>query len=123
MFELTGPAYFDTCLDGFHVGQLFTMTKNGFIMTDENLCLDAPQYEEKDSGVRLTSCSEQDRQKWRYEGGKLIHVVSGQCLSVPTAGTSDQVTVQTCEHSAYQEWTMEAQEWQKLGRTYGTTTY
>ena len=87
----SGPAFFDICLDTFHPGQLFTITQNGFIMTDENLCLDAPQYEEMDSGVRFSSCSEQERQQWRVEGaGRIVHSLSGACLALPTAATSDQ---------------------------------
>ena len=108
--QTSGPALFDNCHESFHTGELVTF-KNGFIMSDENLCLDAPQYEEKDSGVRFTSCSEQERQKWRVENGNIIHVISGQCLSVPTAGTSDQVTVQRCSSTSYQEWILEDQPW------------
>ena len=108
----SGPAFFDNCLDTFHPGQLFTITQDGFIMTDENLCLDAPQYEEMDSGVRFSSCSEQERQQWRVEeAGQIIHSLSGACLALPTAATSDQVTVQTCSNSPTQQWILDKQAW------------
>ena len=110
--QTSGPAIFDNCLKFFHTAQLFTITSDGFVMTDENLCLDAPQYEEQDSGVRFTSCSEQERQKWKIESFNIIHRLSGQCLSVPTAGTSDQITIQRCTSSSYQEWDLEDEVWQ-----------
>ena len=112
--QTSGPAFFDSCSDFFSSNQHFVMSREGFIMTDENLCLDAPQYEERDSGVRFTSCSEQPRQKWRVEDdGQVIHQLSKQCLSVPTAGTSDQVTIQECTKSAYQEWILEDEDWKQ----------
>ena len=112
----SGPAFFDNCLDTFHPGQLFTITKDGFIMTDENLCLDAPQFEEMDSGVRFSACSEQERQRWRVEEGeegaaRITHSLSGACLALPTAATSDQVTIQSCSTSPKQQWILDKQAW------------
>ena len=42
-----------------------------------------------------------------------MHVVSGQCVGVPTAATSDQVTLQRCSAtpSALQEWLLEEEAW------------
>ena len=134
--QTSGPALFDSCLSSWHPGQLFTLSQAGFLMTDENLCLDAPQHEEPDSGLRFTSCSEQPRQRWQVEpdrcvaqtdmiknsldtkifisiSGRIVHVVSGQCVGVPTAATSDQVTLQRCSAtpSALQEWLLEEEAW------------
>jgi len=107
----SGPAVLDNCVQSFYTGQLFTMTKSGFVMTDENVCLDSPQWKERDSGVRFSSCIEQDRQKWLVEGGKMVHQLSGLCLSVPTAATSDQLTLQKCTSSGHQVWALEQEDW------------
>ena len=65
-----GPASLELCQDGFTggPGQLFShQAESGSLATDENLCLDAPQWRELESGVRLAACSQLDRQAWdRY---------------------------------------------------------
>jgi len=109
--QASGPAVFESCVDSFHVAQLFTITKAGYVMTDENACLDSPQWKEKDSGVRFAACSEQERQKWEVQGDRLVHQLSGLCLSVPTAATSDQLTIQTCNTGTLQEWTFQEMDW------------
>ena len=70
--QTSGPALFDSCLSSWHPGQLFSLSEAGFLMTDENLCLDAPQHEEPDSGLRFTSCSEQPRQRWEVEPDRCV---------------------------------------------------
>lgn len=116
-----GAAVFDTCLDSFHTGQLFTVKPEGWVMGDEGVCLDCPQWKERDAGVRFSACAELDRQKWEVEpgvegnGARIRHVVSGLCLSVPTAATSDVLTVQKCsegEGESYQRWLLEEEDWQ-----------
>ena len=108
-----GPAMFDNCLETFHPGQLYTISEEGFIMTDENLCLDAPQFEEVDSGVRFSSCTEQERQRWRVEKEteRIVHRLSGLCLALPTAATSEQVTLQACSSSPTQKWLLDKEAW------------
>lgn len=109
--QTSGPAVFETCVDSFNTAQLFTIHKAGYVMTDENVCLDSPQWKERDSGVRFATCSEQERQKWMIKDDNLVHQLSGLCLSVPTAATSDQLTLQKCSSSSYQMWIFENQAW------------
>ena len=109
--QTSGPAVFDSCSNALSTNQLFKISESGFIMTDENLCLDSPQWKEQDSGVRFSSCSEQDRQKWTLKGENIVHELSGLCLSVPTSATSDQLTIQKCTSSTYQMWSLESETW------------
>lgn len=47
--------------------EMFVMTKDGFIMTDDSICMDAP--EKVGTGpmkVRIMACSGFTRQKWEY---------------------------------------------------------
>jgi len=109
--QTSGPAVFENCVDSFTTAQLFTINKAGYVMTDENVCLDSPQWKERDSGVRFATCSEQERQKWVVQNENLVHQLSGLCLSVPTAATSDQLTLQKCTSSTLQMWTFEEEAW------------
>ena len=54
---------------------------------------------------------EKEQEQWKIENHNIVHSLSGQCLSVPTAGTSDQITIQRCTSSAYQEWILEDEDW------------
>lgn len=52
---------------------MFVMTKEGFIMTDDSICLDAP--EKSGTGpmkVRIMACSGYSRQKWEYDAKVII---------------------------------------------------
>jgi polypeptide N-acetylgalactosaminyltransferase len=109
----SGPASFEACLQAWSPGQLFTLTKEGFLMGDESVCLDCPQWEEQEPGVRFAACSGLERQRWEVDGaaGRVVHVASGHCLTVPTAATSDSLTLQRCTGDPHQQWTLEDQPW------------
>lgn len=56
------------CINPPNLVQMFVMTKEGVIMTDESVCLDAP---EKDTQhikpkVKIMMCNGLERQKWEY---------------------------------------------------------
>lgn len=52
----TGPAGFEECTKDFVTSQLFAMSEEGAVMGDESVCLDCPQWEERDAGVRFAAC-------------------------------------------------------------------
>ena len=114
----SGPATLDTCVDKeqFYAGQLFTLNKAGNLQGDESVCLDAPQWKEADAGVRFSVCGQQDRQEWNFlEVGadqvQVLHRLSGLCLAVAAAATSDPVILVPCENQSLQKWALEKQEW------------
>ena len=91
----SGPATFESCVRTFYSGQLFGLSAGGSLQGDESVCLDCPQHEQQDPGVRFAACNGLERQQWRLEGGRrLVHRSSGKCLTVPTAATSDSLTLQ-----------------------------
>lgn len=65
----SGYAVLETCLPRPILSQMFVMTKDGIIMTDESVCLDAPDHDtqHKTPKVKIMACSGHDRQKWRYD--------------------------------------------------------
>ena len=110
--QTSGPAVLESCHRTFSPQQNFVMDlTTGFIMTDENLCLDAPQWEERDSGVRFSACSEQDRQKWSHQVGNIRHSLSGLCLSVSHGATSDKIILQKCSQDSRQQFELQEEEW------------
>ena len=46
---------------------MFVVTEDGLIMTDESICLDAPEQFEDFADVYILSCSGYQRQKWRFK--------------------------------------------------------
>ena len=86
-------------MDDFYAQQLLVMTKEGYLMGDESVCLDSPAASnQNEASARFQACAELDRQKWKYdaEAGSLVHVDSGKCLTRPEAGTSDAVALRPC---------------------------
>lgn len=56
------------CLGDDVADEIFVMTKDGFIMTDDSICLDAPEKEGLGPAkVRIMACSSYSRQKWVYD--------------------------------------------------------
>lgn len=64
----SGHAVLHPCIQRPILSQMFVMTKNGIIMTDESVCLDAPDRDtqQKMPKVKIMACSDRDRQKWQY---------------------------------------------------------
>ena len=68
----------------------------GYIMTDESVCLDSPDFErESRPQVRVMACNEFDRQRWTYdETTRLVkHIKSGLCLDLPSKMTPDTLSL------------------------------
>ena len=56
------------CIDPPNLVQMFVMTKEGVIMTDESVCLDAPERDTRHEKpkVKIMMCNGLERQKWEY---------------------------------------------------------
>ena len=64
-----GLATVETCLPSSSLSQIFVMTDDGYVMTDESVYLDAPDRNTKTirPRVKTMACNELFRQKWRYD--------------------------------------------------------
>merc|ERR1712203_579835 len=91
--------------------QLFTLNKEGNLMGDESVCLDCPQWKERDPGVRFAACSGLPRQQWQIKDKQVVHTLSNLCLTVPSGATSDLLTLQHCSNDQSQQWKMAEQDW------------
>lgn len=77
--------------------QLFVYNhKTGFLMTDENTCLDSGSDPMPTRQVILAPCSESQRQKWNFtnEHHHLKHNTSGLCLKLLPSG---RVQLDNCD--------------------------
>lgn len=95
--------------------QMFVFNnKTGFLMTDENICLDSGSDPIATRQVILAPCSESKRQKWRYSQGAdeahhFIHAESGLCLDSPT---TRRVQLENCNaQKATIKWRLVEQRW------------
>ena len=62
-----GVAKINDCIEDDVTLEMFVMTEEGFVMTDDSVCLDAPERDKKSaSQVRIMACSGHTRQKWEY---------------------------------------------------------
>lgn len=111
----SGQAALQDCVEGLYVDQLVAESPAGYLMADESVCLDAPQWRDPDAGVRFMACAELDRQKWELRRGgdvvRLVHVESGQCLTARQAATSDPLTLAACSESQDQLWRLRPEQW------------
>ena len=57
------------------LNEMFVVTEDGLIMTDESICLDAPEEFEDFADVYILSCSGYKRQKWRFKRNVGIFLV------------------------------------------------
>lgn len=63
-----GNAKLQNCIGDDIPIEMFVITPEGFVMTDDSVCLDAPEKEGLgQSKVRIMSCSGLNRQKWEYD--------------------------------------------------------
>lgn len=96
--------------------QLFTVpTSNseGYIMSDESVCLDVNSSAEH-SPVLLIACAEFDRQRWRHEAssGQIVHVKSSLCVTLDKGGT--YLVIRKCRPSSRrQKWAMQVKQWKQ----------
>lgn len=117
-----GVASISDCIIELYAPQLFILTPDGYLKTDDSVCLDAPEYKDLESEVRIMACNTLERQKWRHnkETNRLTHVLSGKCLDLPVKKKLNNLTssggialeLRKCdEKSKSQEWNLEKVEW------------
>ena len=124
-----GPAALYPCHPDFIPSQHFTHHKKGYLMSDESMCLDSPNWEHDIlPGLRFSSCQELDRQLWNLEqvnktsflGAinfktnqyRIIHRLSGKCVTVATGGTSDSLVLNKCtDNTDYSYWYLDQFSW------------
>lgn len=116
-----GVASVVDCIIELYAPQMFILTPDGYIKTDDSVCLDAPEYKDSESEVRIMACNTLDRQKWRWDkdSSKIVHQASGKCLDLPgrmkhpspaTGGVA--LDLRSCDDkSKSQLWSMEDVNW------------
>ncbi|XP_056644328.1 polypeptide N-acetylgalactosaminyltransferase 13-like isoform X1 [Diorhabda sublineata] len=114
MNQPMGKATLDVCLDEIEI-EMFIMTKEGYIMTDDSICLDAPEKPKSGSmKVRIVACHFISRQKWEYDKKtkEIRHVTNQKCLDVKTSMRSVQeVVINDCDKRKTQQWILEDVSW------------
>ncbi|GAB0096359.1 Polypeptide N-acetylgalactosaminyltransferase [Sergentomyia squamirostris] len=118
-FNQYGQAAVEPCQKILHnsLTQMFVITKDGKILTDENLCLDASERAENATLVRLVTCADaSSRQKWLYdvENLKIIHKPSRFCMK-SARKKSDQghldILIENCTTKFDQSWILIPYSW------------
>ncbi|KAK7075733.1 polypeptide N-acetylgalactosaminyltransferase, partial [Halocaridina rubra] len=114
----TGPTALGNCVYETYLPQTFVFSKKGFIMTDESVCLDAPDAESsKEPQVRIMACNEFERQRWTYDNDthQVRHIMSGLCLDLPSRANPETLSLQKCDtYTKSQRWTFEDEDWTKI---------
>ncbi|XP_034945804.1 polypeptide N-acetylgalactosaminyltransferase 3 isoform X2 [Chelonus insularis] len=110
----SGYAGFEPCISPPHLSQMFVMTKDGVIMTDESVCLDAPEHDTKHERpkVKVMACSGLLRQKWNYDEKTktLKHTSSDMCLHVASDSEEGPV-IAACNGNIEQQWKFQSIPW------------
>ncbi|CAK9812671.1 Polypeptide N-acetylgalactosaminyltransferase 3 [Anthophora quadrimaculata] len=108
----SGYAVLETCMLRPILSQMFVMTKDGVIMTDESVCLDAPENDtqHKTPKVKIMACSGHKRQKWQYDEQTktFLHVSSGMCLQ---SKNGEGPVIAACTRNVDQMWLLESIPW------------
>lgn len=107
-------AVLEPCVPRPILAQMFVMTKSGVVMTDESVCLDAPEHDTIHTRprVKIMACSGLDKQKWRYDEKKrtILHVSSKMCLQY-MADKKEGLVIADCNGNIEQQWSLESVPW------------
>lgn len=65
----SGYVAYQHCITPPSLSQMFVMRKDGVVMTDESVCLDAPEKDTRHEKpkVKLMACSGFAGQKWEFD--------------------------------------------------------
>lgn len=99
------------CSSKLTTNQLFVFdSKTGFLMTDENICLDSGSDPIPSRQVILSPCNESKRQKWEHTSEQYLkHVTSGLCLD---SSESNRVHLEVCKNEKLPlKWTLIKESW------------
>ncbi|XP_011309305.1 polypeptide N-acetylgalactosaminyltransferase 3 [Fopius arisanus] len=109
-----GYAAYEPCMKPPNLSQMFVMTKSGIIMTDESLCMDAPERDTRHERpkVKIMACSGLFRQKWSYDQQTkaVVHTSTGMCLHIDPEGSEGPV-IAFCSGNIEQQWKLEPIPW------------
>ena len=105
-----GIASLSTCIIEIYPLQLFIFTPEGYIKTDDSVCLDPPEFKrENDKIVRIMACNNLERQKWIRHSKYIKHLLSGKCLDL---NNHNSLILKNCDnHSVSQEWEFDKINW------------
>lgn len=106
-----GAVETSNCISGLVTHQLFVYNPNtGFLMTDENICLDSGSDPMPTRQVILAPCSESKRQRWTFKNESLFqHTSSGLCLKTSSL---NKVQLETCESEKFgMTWNFVPESW------------
>ncbi|KAF5296609.1 hypothetical protein FQA39_LY12437 [Lamprigera yunnana] len=110
-----GVAKLNNCLKERLLIEMFVMSRDGFIMTDDSVCLDAPEKQVIGlPKVRIMACSGYNRQKWKYNKNtkQLIHLSNKLCLDLPPSKKyEDGLVLNSCTNNTTQKWELESVPW------------
>ncbi|XP_008553434.1 polypeptide N-acetylgalactosaminyltransferase 1 [Microplitis demolitor] len=109
-----GYAIYEPCLSPPNLSQMFVITKDGIVMTDESVCLDAPERDTKHEKpkVKIMACNGLTRQKWNYDEQKkaLVHMGSEMCLHADPESEEGPV-IAACNGNIEQHWELQSVPW------------
>ncbi|XP_011503411.1 PREDICTED: polypeptide N-acetylgalactosaminyltransferase 3 [Ceratosolen solmsi marchali] len=110
----SGFVAYQDCILPPNLGQMFVMTKDGVIMTDESVCLDAPERDNRHEKpkVKLMACSGFASQKWKYHKEEKVmqHISSGMCLEKSPSDNESPV-ISACTYNDEQNWELVSIPW------------
>ncbi|XP_018333179.1 polypeptide N-acetylgalactosaminyltransferase 13 isoform X2 [Agrilus planipennis] len=110
-----GLANINICVNKSLTVEMFVMTEDGIIMTDDSVCLDAPETTVNSlHKVRIMACSGTRRQRWKYnkKTQELVHATNGFCLDVSSSKTfEDGLIISNCTGVRTQKWILEPHPW------------
>lgn len=110
-----GKVVLEECSLTHYPMQYFVLTEEGFLMTDEAICLDSPESQ-ANTNVVMIACNNLPRQKWRYDPKtqEIVHKTTKLCLDLPSRRGPQGVRVQDCNGGRSQKWIMESVDWKTL---------
>ncbi|XP_043787723.1 polypeptide N-acetylgalactosaminyltransferase 3 isoform X3 [Apis laboriosa] len=108
----SGYAILHSCVPRPLLNQMFVMTADGIIMTDESVCLDAPENDTHQTTpkVKIMACNSHIRQKWQYDkqAQTFLHISSGMCLQ---SNNEEGPVIAACTKNMDQKWLLESIPW------------
>ncbi|XP_006616311.1 polypeptide N-acetylgalactosaminyltransferase 3-like isoform X2 [Apis dorsata] len=108
----SGYAILHSCVPRPLLNQMFVMTADGIIMTDESVCLDAPENDTHQTTpkVKIMACNSHIRQKWQYDkqAQTFLHLSSGMCLQ---SNNEEGPVIAACTKNMDQKWLLESIPW------------
>ncbi|GMS88785.1 hypothetical protein PENTCL1PPCAC_10960, partial [Pristionchus entomophagus] len=110
------------CTLGFDLWQLWVLTSDGRIRSDEHQCLSATPTGFTNDGsytVQVRECGEYSHERWKYSArsSSFLHLDSGLCLSLPSDSADSREghsppLLERCSRGPAQEWRVAPVRWE-----------